>query len=274
MVMESGRHQLSSGLEIEAGIGTATTSRSTRTFTRNFSGVPVVFAMPQTENESDGVVIHVDGVTSSSFRSRMVEQEKGGKIGAGGSHAPETLGYIAVQQGFATTDGLTLEAKRTATAVEDDWFLVTYRKKFKTLPLLFVHANTENEQDTFDTHIRLPNKREFQVRIDEEKSRDPEVAHAKEAVGFLALIPAGSIEVKKRSNRETLLLVDDTNPSTHTILPEALLHGSGSQSSHAHASESEPDVGGVNERGFLSRVYWLQCFGQGSLHDVDWKPRC
>ena len=119
IVIESGRHQLSSGKVIEAGKGMATTSRTKQSFSRGFSKVPVVLAMPQTDNEADAVVMHISSVTSSSFTSRMVEQEKGGNIGSKGSHAPEALGYIAIEQGFAKTDGLTMDVKRTSPSITE-----------------------------------------------------------------------------------------------------------------------------------------------------------
>lgn len=91
--IEEGHFQ-QNGVEIEAGKFplNGTGAYATVNFTTPFSGVPAVYVTSQTANGASVVAVRVKGVTASSFKAALYEQES--LMGSG--HAGETIGYFAL----------------------------------------------------------------------------------------------------------------------------------------------------------------------------------
>ena len=74
---------------------------TTVTFNSAFASAPVIMAQAMTDNGSEAIVMHNRQVTTTGFRTQMNEQE-----GSATSHATETIGWIAIEDGGTVADGL------------------------------------------------------------------------------------------------------------------------------------------------------------------------
>lgn len=182
IVMEEGAYTLENGSRIEAGSFTGLKSFQQVTLQQAYSNRPIILTQVSTEKDTDAVTGRVRKIRETSFEYRLQEQQATMK-----SHNEEEVGYIAWEPGQGTFSGLVFEAGATARKVTQKWYDINYLTEFTKLPYLFTNIQTLKERDTATLRCRRMSQEAVQIKIQEEKSRDSEIRHKKEAVGYLVI---------------------------------------------------------------------------------------
>lgn len=182
LVMEKGRTTLPDGSIVEAGSFSGTTSFKTIAFAGSFAKVPVIVTTVVTVNESDGISGRIKNIGLKSFAYYFREQEKNMNV-----HANETVHYIAWEPGKGTIGSMQYEVGTTGRSVTNAWFTKNYTTAFNQVPLLLADMQTTNSTDTSALRLQANTASNFIVKVEEEQSKDSEVTHAAETVGYIAI---------------------------------------------------------------------------------------
>jgi PKD repeat protein len=182
LVMEKGRHTLPNGSSVEAGTTTGTTSFKTVPFSQPFIKAPVVLTTIASFNETDTISGRIKSVTTSSFAYYFREQEKNKNV-----HLNETVNFIAWEPGTGTIGSVQFEAATTANAVTSAWYSAVFKTLAPQAPLLLADMQTTANTDTSALRVQQISGTGFQVKVEEEQSKDSEVSHGTETVGYLSL---------------------------------------------------------------------------------------
>ena len=180
--MEKGRHTLPNGSSVEAGTTTGMTSFKTVPFSTPFVKAPVVLTTIASFNEPDTIGGRIKAVTTSSFSYYFREQEKNKNV-----HLNETVNFIAWEPGTGTIGSIQFEAAITANAITHAWYSAAFKTPAPQAPLLLADMQTTNGIDTSALRVQQLTGSGFQVKVEEEQSKDSEVSHASETVGTLSL---------------------------------------------------------------------------------------
>ncbi len=182
IVMEQGSYTLEDGTLVEAGTFETdnTESFGTVTFHQPFETEPVVIGAVISFDGSDTVTGRIRGITTGGFEYRMQEQEINPQV-----HAMETISYIAWEPSSGTLDGLAFEINRTADVVRHAFHTISFDQQFMNIPMFFADMQTTGGSDP--ANVRGQNNDAFgvDVQIDEEQSRDKEINHTTEVVGYM-----------------------------------------------------------------------------------------
>lgn len=183
LIAEAGEHNLA-GLTVEArrlatnrlaGLG----QWASVGFAASFDDTPVVLSAVMTASGTDAVTTRLHNLSATGFELAMDEQES-----KSDGHVTETLGWIALQRGSATTrdgrrlqvfttelsDLLTTVAYPTATSHRHPSVVADITSSYGPDPVFLRYANPSN------TAIRL--------KLAEEQSEDSETSHVLEDVGI------------------------------------------------------------------------------------------
>ena len=216
LVMESGIHTLNDGTIIEVGKGNADGNWTEFTFAHTFTNTPAVLANVLTTNEASAVVVHMDAVSITNVSIRLREQEVDDTSTTTSTHAQESVGYIAIEQGGGIVDGFIYEAGLTPNTVTHDEFNIDFQQPFSSAPAFLARCNTQNGTDPHHLRYTTLTSTNVALFVEEEASADAEVTHIGEVVGFLAIEPMGLISVQSTNNttmvvfdREVLATSDD-----------------------------------------------------------------
>ncbi|PIE60382.1 MAG: hypothetical protein CSA31_02340, partial [Desulfobulbus propionicus] len=188
LVIEKGHHNID-GTIIEAGTITGTTRFTVNNFQESFEEAPIVLTTVSSENEQEVIAGRIKNVTTSGFSYYFREQESNPN-----THAGEAINYIAWQLGSGSIDTITFEAGNTPDAVYNAWYDITYQNKGKHLPFTFADIQTTDGGDTSSVRMQGSSKTGFQIKVEEEQSKDDEVGHTKEVIGYLALTSSEQAE--------------------------------------------------------------------------------
>ena len=181
LVIESGTHTLNSGARVTAktldGVDHDWKSVS---FGSAFATTPVVLAQASSYNGASAVTPRLQSVTKSGFQLSLQEEEAND-----GWHAEETVSYVAVETVSDIAGGI--YTGRTGTDVTDTGADVAFAGSFSSTPVLFAAIQTYEGADP--AALRYNNLKVSGVRVlvEEERSKDDEMDHVAEQVGFLAL---------------------------------------------------------------------------------------
>jgi subtilisin family serine protease len=153
-VVEQGRHTLSDGSVAEAGrfsLG-GTGAWQSVAFSAPFASVPRLFLTAQTASGGQTVSVRARNVTKDGFQAALFEQES-----LMDGHVPETIGYLAIRSpkgsGRITIDGAARPYLLQTLNLNERWAPVMSQR----------------------------------LKLEEERSRDPEIGHVDETVHMLAL---------------------------------------------------------------------------------------
>lgn len=182
LVMEKGRHILSDGSSVEAGSFAGTTSFKTVSFSKAFTKTPVILSTIASANEADTISGRVKSVTTTGFSYYFREQELNKN-----THVNETVNFIAWEPGKGTIGSVQFEVANTANAVTNAWYSTTHQTSFSQAPLLLAGMQTTANTDTSALRVQQLTATGFQVKVEEEQSKDSEVTHPAETVGYIAL---------------------------------------------------------------------------------------
>ncbi|MEM6640173.1 MAG: LamG-like jellyroll fold domain-containing protein [Pseudomonadota bacterium] len=181
LAVKPGRHVFG-GLNVEAGSIVADGARRSFGFGADFGGTPVLFSQVVTANDAAAVTTRQANLTPNGFRLEVEEEEN-----ASGAHADETVHYLAFDLGAGTLlDGGRVLTGRTPNQVTDSWYNIDFGEAVDDAVFLSAMQTTDGG-DTASVRFRSLQGSRVQVHVDEEQSRDTEVAHTTEVVGWLRI---------------------------------------------------------------------------------------
>ncbi len=185
LVMEAGHYTLADGTQIEAGIlsTSAASFYDNRSFNQNFTLTPVVITSITSFNEADTVTTRIRNINLNGFELKLQEQELNAT-----SHMTESLAYIAWEPSCGDENGMYYEVGRSADTVTQKTSILDYTTTFSDLPLLYTDMQTTDGGDTASLRTVSNGVDSLQVTVEEEQSRNDEVAHTTEVAGFIAIL--------------------------------------------------------------------------------------
>lgn len=183
LVVEAGIHTLADGTRFKAGhVGGVDEGWTSVAFPSAFSSRPVVLAQCASVNGPAAVVTRLQEVTETGFRVRLQEEE-----GNDGTHAPETVDYIAIKRGSGGASGV--EASLTGDTVTNEWTGISFARTYSQPPAFLAALQTYDGDDPTALRYQNLTTSGVSIRAEEEQSGDSETDHTTEEVGYLVLRP-------------------------------------------------------------------------------------
>jgi subtilisin family serine protease len=184
LVVEAGTHILTDGTQLVAGTTTLTNEIvKTITFGDSFSSAPLIIAQTMTNNDPSAVVERIRNIGTDTFQMRFNEEEV-----ADGIHATETVGYIAIDVGAAESGDISLNAVKTGNSVTHQNTTVNFGSiDGSSSPVILSDMQTLDGGDAATLRHRSQTSTSVTLFVEEEASRDSELAHTTEVAGVLAL---------------------------------------------------------------------------------------
>ena len=133
-------------------------------------------------NETDTISGRIKDIGLTSFAYYFREQEKNTN-----THANETVNYIAWEPGKGTIGSLQFEVATTGKSVTNAWYTRALQSAFSQVPMVLADMQSTNSTDTAALKMQEVTATSFQVKVEEEQSKDTEVTHGAETVGYLAI---------------------------------------------------------------------------------------
>ena len=143
---------------------------------------PVVLSQLVSAQDETPATVRMKNVSQSGFEVLLQSEEANNK-----THGDELVSYIAVETGFYDGEYGLREADVTGTSVNHNWFNLNFIKDYVEASSIFASFQTSNGLDTGDLRIRNLSDTGVQVRFHEEKSKDKEMRHVKEQLGYILL---------------------------------------------------------------------------------------
>lgn len=215
LVMEAGHYTLEDGRKVEAGSFLGTVKFATTSFQNPFPTAPVLLTSVTTFNEANAVGGRLQNITPSGFDYYFREQES-----SKNAHVNETIHYIAWEPGKGTLGSMLYESRATSDTVTHNWQNTLFETTFNDLPLLLADMQTHDGKDTSSTRVNQIQTTSAQIKVAEEQSKDDEVAHTTEVVGYIAFGSVNAEEVSRTEETPATLQItftwdyDQTQEST------------------------------------------------------------
>ena len=179
-------HTLPNGKKMVAGVMEFTSQHwKTIHLPFNFSDNPIVFTQLVTTNEATTATIQLRNVTQNQFEIKLKEAEIDDSV-----HIQESVAWMAMEAGTQTED---YQFQADTIPVTHSWATVSFFKSFASIPLFFANMQTTRDSDAATLRNNGVNWNNGKVRIQEENSVDPNLAHSTETVGYLVIDHAGNL---------------------------------------------------------------------------------
>jgi len=178
VAIDPGRHGIGDA-EVAAGRVRTNHDWASISFPASLSTDPVVFTQAQTVAGRQPVTTRNRYVSESGLSVRLQEEE------ARGPHLPEEVGYLAIEPGAGTLAGRAFEAG-TRADVGHDWRRIEFDGTYSE-PVLLADVQTHRGSNTCAVRYRNLTESAVDVKVEEERSADREVAHLGERVGYLVV---------------------------------------------------------------------------------------
>ena len=193
MVLEAGTWELADGTLLEVGTlntnSTTTSSWSSIDFEHDFSSTPAILSQVQTNYDNQFVRTRQKSATVAGFELAMEEEELLKHSG----HLTETVGWLAIESGSGNWDGFEYQAGNTGTIIDNTWDTINFEPGFEQAPNLFASLASFQGADSAGLRYSNLGSSQVQIKVEEDQSRDNEVAHITEAVDFLAIAGSGDL---------------------------------------------------------------------------------
>ena len=193
LVLEAGAWELPDGNILEVGTtntkSTTTSSWSSINFNSDFSATPAILSQVQTYNGKQFVRTRQNSSSVTGFDLALEEEELLKYSG----HATETVGWLAIESGSGDWDGLEYEAGRTGRNINHTWDTIDFEQGFSQTPNLLASLSSFRGSDSAGLRYTNLGSSSVQIKVEEDKSRDQEVAHIGESVDFLAIAGSGDL---------------------------------------------------------------------------------
>ncbi len=148
-------------------------------FERDFID-PIVIANPPSFSDAEPAVVRIDGITPDGFWIRIQEWDY-----LDGLHAPETVGFLAVERGrHQLPSGEWIEADRLNASGRALWDSVGFAEAFGSVPVVLTSVASVNLQNAVTARVRNVSPTGFTMRLmQQESTRD---LHGPETVNYIA----------------------------------------------------------------------------------------
>lgn len=182
MVVESGQHTLDNGQVIVAGKrNDMTHAWKTQSLGIDFTAVPVVLSQTATANEDAAVTIRQRNITPTQFQMKLQEQESNNGT-PDAAHLAETVCWIAI----GDTQGDDFETGITPQSVRHLWYDLQFKQSYTSTPVFIASTQSTIGGDPIALRYRNLNPSDVDIICEEEKSKNNEVGHVYEIVGYYA----------------------------------------------------------------------------------------
>ena len=186
LVVEAGDWELSDGTRISAGTQNSNLLSSQGFETvglSEFDQTPALLTQVQTYNGTDWVTTRTTNMTANSFDLTMQEEEALN----GGSHATETIGWLAIDQGIGNDGDTLLQGGLTEKNHTNILETVNFEQAFSETPIVFAKLGSYFGSDPANIRLGSISNSGFEARVYEDQSFDTEMNHVNEQINFLAL---------------------------------------------------------------------------------------
>ncbi len=187
LVLEAGTWQWPDGTLVEVGtIDTNATSRhswETINFDGDFEETPAIFSFVQSYNGGDFVRTRQRDDSQSGFRLSLEEEER--KLSGG--HLTETVGYVAIDSGSGSINGLDYTVGSTPDKVNHRWYDLDFDNNFAREPNFLAQLASYDGPNSAGLRYRNLTDEGVQVFVEDDTSQDSETLHTTEVVDFLAI---------------------------------------------------------------------------------------
>ena len=186
LIGEHGYHTYSNNFYIEFGSLTTNklSNKGFETVSLNsFPNVPIILTQVQTYNGKDYVVTRTNDIQINSFKVTMQEEDKLNS----GKHTTEIIGWVAISPGNNTVNEITIESNYV-TNKNHNFSLVNYNSSFSSVPNLITKVSSYSGKDPCNTRIKDNSTTGFNIKIHEDTTRDNELNHVDEIIGYVSII--------------------------------------------------------------------------------------
>lgn len=192
LVLEAGTWELEDGNILEVGsldINSITTSAEWESidFNSDFQQTPVILSQVQTYNGNQFVRTRQNSFSRDGFQLAMEEEEALKPTG----HVNETLGWLAIESGSGSWDGLDYQSGHLAT--DHNWYTKDFSQSFEESPNLFASLASFYGSDSAGLRYRNLDTSQVEIKVEEDQSLDNEIGHVREIVDFLAIAGSGDL---------------------------------------------------------------------------------
>jgi hypothetical protein len=188
MVMEAGEYTLEDSTQVIAGGITANSGFSNYSMGTTFAARPSLVASTVSINDPDAVAVRVRNINTNTFDLRIEEQE------SIRTHGNETVHFIAMEQGTGIS-GLSYESFVTGRSFKHNLKLVPLSQPYSTNGAFISMMNSTFGGDVSATRIveNYNGAGNLATKVEEEKSRDSEVNHTTEEIGYIMFYETGDV---------------------------------------------------------------------------------
>ncbi len=185
IAVERGSYTLQDGSLLEAGSFSTKRKRSinTKSFARSFNRKPVVLASVVSNREADAVTGRLRNISATEFQFKLQEQQRNRQ-----RHASETISYIAWEPSAGIVNGLTYEVVLTDDIMTHAWTTIDFRKSISTYPIFLADMQSTDSADTASLRYDYKDTLTVDLMVEEERSKDKEVKHTDETVGYILIV--------------------------------------------------------------------------------------
>lgn len=182
IAMEKGTFTLDNGAKIESGIFTGSNRSNPVNLQQTYGLNPIILTQIITENSAKAVTGRLSNINTISFDYLLQEEQLTAK-----KHPTESVNYIAIEPGKGEIANLLYEADITSDSVTQDWSDLTFLTEFPDLPFFIAGMQTKDGTDPATVRNQSMSQLAIQIKIEEEQSKDTEIDHTTEVVGYIAI---------------------------------------------------------------------------------------
>ncbi len=183
IAVEKGSYILPGDIMVEAGIFDADgTGFKSNSFKSSFRKKPVVAASVTSMNDNDAVVGRIRNVGLDGFEIRLQKQEL-----TKNDHDAESVSYIAWEPSTGSLNGVDFEVRISDAGIDHSPRKIQFGNSFTKVPLVIADMQTCNGLDTANLRVVKKNSADLSLVVHEEQSRDDEMNHVAEIIGYIAL---------------------------------------------------------------------------------------
>ena len=188
MVWEAGIHELEDGTQVIAGLSEDAVNHRWKKIDlpEEFSRPPVVFAQCVSYNDDHAVTTRLRNIQGHSFEVKLKEEQRNDRF-----HGKESVAWIAIEAKKIEGPEIQAIAGTTGFVVNHKDYSLEFGERFASLPAFFADMQSHAGGDTACVRYRRLKKSKAIIWIEEETSKDREVRHVRENVGYLAFETLG-----------------------------------------------------------------------------------
>ena len=179
LVVERGAHRLADGRRLVAGRRNVDHAWQWPSFAAAFPSRPIVLAQTASYRGGQAVTPRLRGIGSGGFGVRLQEEEANDDV-----HALESVHWIAIEPG--ATAGL--EAGRLP-GVQPSGAIFSLAQSHSASPVVLATIDSTVGSDPVALRVLAGGGGSVEIATEEERSKDAEVDHAGEEVGYAVLAP-------------------------------------------------------------------------------------